>query len=226
MKLKDFSTKEKTVMSLVAVALGAAALIAMNIMSPGRSTPSEAETALAHPVASVIQLPTINSAAAAGSQTLNQVYPQLSAITAGLKVGPAASKAKAYVFFDTQCPHCAVLWDAAKPLLHDVEIVWVPVAFMNRASRSQGATILGATDPINAMGENESLVATGRSGISADSSAVNAYGAFIDRNTAVFNSFRGARDGVPYIVTKVNGEIRFTSGSMPTRELKQFLSLD
>lgn len=159
------------------------------------------------------------------SQKIEQAFTVIDDVVGGFKVGPAASKAKAYVFFDTQCPHCAVLWDAAKPLANEVEFVWVPVAFMNRASRSQGATIIGAEDPSARMSENEAMVVAGRSGITADSSLVKRYGNNVDKNTEFFNSFRAPNDGVPFIVTKVDGTYRQVSGSMGTARLRTFLGL-
>jgi thiol:disulfide interchange protein DsbG len=49
-----------------------------------------------------------------------------------------------YVFFDAQCPHCAALWVAAKPLKSQAKFVWIPVGILNAASTSQGATLLAA----------------------------------------------------------------------------------
>ena len=34
----------------------------------------------------------------------------------GFTVGSPMSARTVYVFFDPQCPHCAALWEAAKPL--------------------------------------------------------------------------------------------------------------
>ena len=39
-----------------------------------------------------------------------------------------------YVFFDPQCPHCGRLWETAKPLLGQIRVVWVPVAFITAKS--------------------------------------------------------------------------------------------
>lgn len=46
-----------------------------------------------------------------------------------------------YAFFDPQCPHCGCLWETTKPLLGQIRVLWMPVAFMTPKSATQGAAI-------------------------------------------------------------------------------------
>jgi thiol:disulfide interchange protein DsbG len=77
------------------------------------------------------------------------------------------SKRTVYIFFDAQCPHCAMLWESAKPLKSQAKFVWIPVGLLNAASTAQGATLLAAGDPVAAMDEHETSMRAGRGGISA-----------------------------------------------------------
>ena len=129
------------------------------------------------------------------------------------------------MFFDPQCPHCAHLWNAAQPLGASTRIVWIPIGMLSRASAPQGATILGAADPAKAMTENETSILNRQGGLTADSDAVARFKDKVAANTALSNSMRAKDDGVPFIVTKVNGEVRSQSGSLSTPQLKQFLGL-
>ena len=56
----------------------------------------------------------------------------------GFTVGSTMSTRTVYVFFDPQCPHCAVLWQAAKPLKSQAKFVWIPVGIINKTSVAPG----------------------------------------------------------------------------------------
>ena len=85
----------------------------------------------------------------------------------GFTVGSTMSTRTVYVFFDPQCPHCAVLWQAAKPLKSQAKFVWIPVGIINKTSVGQGATILAAKDPVAAMDEHETSILAKQGGIGA-----------------------------------------------------------
>jgi len=72
-----------------------------------------------------------------------------------------------YVFFDPQCPHCADLWESAKPLKAQAKFVWIPVGLVSKASTAQGATLLAAADPAAAMEAHETSMRAQSGGISA-----------------------------------------------------------
>ena len=55
---------------------------------------------------------------------------KIAAEAKGFDVGSTMSTRVVYVFFDPQCPHCAVLWDATKPLKSQARFVWIPVGLI------------------------------------------------------------------------------------------------
>ncbi|KWU19161.1 thioredoxin domain-containing protein [Burkholderia cenocepacia] len=157
--------------------------------------------------------------------TAAQAYDAIIKSGTGFAVGAADAKQTVYVFFDPQCPHCAHLWQAAQPLLDSVKFVWMPVGLLSRASAPQGATIIGAADPVKAMNENEQSIADQGNGITANSDAVSRLSAKVDMNSELFKKAASPDDGVPFIVTKVGGAVRIKSGALPTDQLKEFLGL-
>ncbi len=143
----------------------------------------------------------------------------------GFNVGSTMSTRVVYVFFDAQCPHCAALWAAAKPLKPQARFVWIPVGLLGEKSFSQGAAILAAPDPVAAMEQNEASVQDHTGGISAINMS-EAQIAPVKGNTQLFNGF--AFSGVPTIVGKhaVSGELVTLDGAMPTQLLAQRLGLN
>ena len=143
----------------------------------------------------------------------------------GFSVGSSMASRVVYVFFDAQCPHCAALWDASRPLRSQARFVWIPVGLINEKSLTQGAAILGAADPVAAMDQHETSLRTQQGGISAMGVA-DAGKAVVKRNTEVMNSF--GFGGVPTIVSKdpATGETRTMEGSMPTAMLAKRLGLN
>jgi thiol:disulfide interchange protein DsbG len=142
----------------------------------------------------------------------------------GFSVGPSMAARTVYVFFDPQCPHCAALWDAAKPLKSQARFVWLPVSLLNASSAPQGATLLAAADPVAAMDQHEKLLREQRGGITA-ASDIDAQKQVVARNTELFNRF--GLGGVPAIVARhaQTGELVVREGSMPTAALAAVLGL-
>jgi thiol:disulfide interchange protein DsbG len=143
----------------------------------------------------------------------------------GFNVGSAMSARTVYVFFDPQCPHCAALWDAARPLKSQARFVWIPVALINEKSAPQGAAILGAGDPIAMMDQHEASLRNKQGGISAMGVA-DAQKDMVKRNTELMNKF--GFGGVPTVVAKhaQSGQVVTLEGSMPTAMLAQRLGLN
>ncbi|MBG9390254.1 thioredoxin fold domain-containing protein [Caenimonas aquaedulcis] len=142
----------------------------------------------------------------------------------GFTVGSAMSVRTVYVFFDAQCPHCAVLWKFAKPLKSQAKFVWIPVRILNDASESQGAAILAAKDPVQAMDDHEASMAAKGGGISA-MEKLEEQRAQVKKNTQLFNKFGFA--SIPSIVAmnaKTNTLVTH-EGALPTAELAAFLGL-
>lgn len=142
----------------------------------------------------------------------------------GFTAGSLMSARTTYVFFDAQCPHCATLWEAAKPLQSQMKFVWIPVGVLNKASIAQGATILGAKDPVATMNEHESLLQARRGGITADTDLKDHQEA-VNQNTELLRSF--GVGSIPYVVGThaTTGEIVRIGGSMPTAALAARLGL-
>ncbi|WP_411882214.1 thioredoxin fold domain-containing protein [Polaromonas sp. YR568] len=142
----------------------------------------------------------------------------------GFVAGAQMSRRTVYVFFDAQCPHCAVLWQSAKPLRSQAKFVWIPVGLLNGASTSQGATLLAAGDPVAAMDEHEASMRAGRGGISAGSN-LDAQKDAVAKNTALMNKL--GFSAIPVIVGThaQTGAVVSREGSLSTAALADLLGL-
>ena len=142
----------------------------------------------------------------------------------GFNVGSTMATRVIYVFFDPQCPHCAVLWENVKPLKGQVRIVWIPVGLIGDKSVAQGAAILGAPDPATKMEENEASVRNQQGGIAA-MGVEDAQKDIVKANTALFTSF--GFSGVPTIVGKhaQTGGVVTIDGAVPAVTLAQKFGL-
>lgn len=71
--------------------------------------------------------------------------------------GSTKPKHIVYIFTDTDCPYCHVLWLATQPYLKkgDVQIRNIIVAVIAPTSLGRGAAVLTASDPAKAMRRNE-----------------------------------------------------------------------
>ncbi len=144
----------------------------------------------------------------------------------GFTVGAVMSANTVYVFFDPQCPHCGHLWQASTPLHRKVKFVWIPVAWINASSLSQGAALLTATNPLELMTEHEASLLAGKGGISAPSGVGSDIEQSIKSNTKLLNGF-GA-ESVPFIVVKnaVTGQTISKDGAMTTAALAEMIGVD
>jgi thiol:disulfide interchange protein DsbG len=142
----------------------------------------------------------------------------------GFAVGPAMSARTVYVFFDPQCPHCAALWESAKPLKSQARFVWIPVRVLNKTSEEQGASLLAAADPVKAMDEHEASMKVKGPGIQSGP-ATDAQRPAVTANTALMTRYGFA--SVPTIVAAhaQTGALSTHEGSMSTSELASFLGL-
>ena len=143
----------------------------------------------------------------------------------GFSVGAMMSANPVYVLFDPQCPHCGHLWQASLPLQSKVKFVWVPVAIMNAKSGPQGAALLSAANPVEAMTQHEQSLLSGTGGMSASASIPDELEQSIKGNTALFNSLR--IESVPYVLTKnlKTGQLVTRSGAMGTPELAELVGV-
>jgi len=144
----------------------------------------------------------------------------------GFTVGAVMSANTVYVFFDPQCPHCGHLWQASIPLHKKTKFVWIPVAWINASSLSQGAALLTAANPLELMTEHEALLLAGKGGISAPSGVGSDVEQAIKANTKLLSGF-GA-ESVPFIVVKNSrtGETISRDGAMTTADLANLIGID
>ena len=137
----------------------------------------------------------------------------------GFTVGPLMAANTVYVFFDPTCPHCATLWDNARPLAGKLRVVWIPIGWLQRSSEPQAATILSAPDPAAAMAENEASVLNRQGGITVSPSLSDEAVAKVKANTELFKQI--GEESVPLIVFKngKTGEYGSVAGAVPAEQL-------
>lgn len=161
-----------------------------------------------------------------GSVKTAESYDLLAKDGKGFAVGALMSSNTVYVLFDPQCPHCGHLWQASQPLLKKVKFVWVPVSIINATSTPQGAALLTAANPLEAMTAHETSILAGTGGTSASSSIADDVTAAIKKNTDILNLL--GITSVPHLVGKnaTTGAVVANTGSMETAALAQLLGLN
>jgi thiol:disulfide interchange protein DsbG len=155
-----------------------------------------------------------------------QPYEAVAAQGTGFTAGAMMSANTVYVMFDPQCPHCGHLWEASVPLHNKVKFVWMPVAFINAKSGSQGAALLTAANPAALMAEHEKSILAGGGGISAMGGAPVETERAIKKNTQLFNSM--GVESVPFILAKNlrTGQVVTHTGAFDSAALAEFLGIN
>lgn len=158
------------------------------------------------------------TAPAAAKLSPQEVYA-LAAKGSGFAVGPVMAANTVYVFFDPACPHCAHLWNAAKPLAGKMKVVWMPIQLLRNTSGPQGATILAAADPVAAMTQNEASVLAKGDGIAVPGSLPDEALNKVKANTELFH--QAGAESVPFIVYRnaKTGQYGAQAGAVGTEEL-------
>jgi thiol:disulfide interchange protein DsbG len=154
-----------------------------------------------------------------------QPYEAVATGGKGFSVGAMMSANPVYVMFDPQCPHCGELWEAARPLQSKVKFVWMPVSIIGSKSIKQGAALLAASNPAEAMAAHEKSILAGTGGMAVPASVPAELEDAVKKNTALFSSL--GVDSVPYILAKNlnTGSVVTNTGSMTTGELAAFLGV-
>ncbi|WP_372661822.1 DsbC family protein [Hydrogenophaga sp.] len=155
-----------------------------------------------------------------------QPFETVRTLGKGFTVGALMSTNTVYVLFDPQCPHCGHLWNATLPLQNKVKFVWMPVSFLSAKSLPQGAALLAAADPAQAMSAHEQLLLSGQGGMSASASVPQELEQAIKTNTQLLDSL--GVDSVPFIVAKHagTGRVVTSGGAMDTGALADLLGVD
>jgi thiol:disulfide interchange protein DsbG len=171
------------------------------------------------------ETPDATSASASTPVQQAQSYDAVAAQGKGFTVGAIMSANTVYVLFDPQCPHCGHLWQASVPLHKKVKFVWIPVAIMNAKSTAQGAALLTAGDPVEAMNAHEASILAGSGGMSASASVPDDIAQSLRNNTQLFNSM--GVESVPFIVAKnqQTGQVVTRNGALTTPALLEFLGM-
>ena len=143
----------------------------------------------------------------------------------GFSAGSSMAAHTVYVFFDPQCSHCNELWKAARPLTSRARFVWMPVGLLNDNSRTQGAALLAANDPVAAMDAHEMSMQARNGGIAAAVVGVDKQLAAVAANTALLT--RLGFVSIPTIVAThaQTGALVTHEGSMSTSALAALLGL-
>ena len=166
--------------------------------------------------------PTAATAAKPASQAVS--IAEIATQAKGFTVGAPMSAHTVYIFFDAECPHCADLWEAAKPLKTEARFVWIPVGVLNQASTDQGAAILASKDPAAAMDAHETSMRAQQGGIktTADTSVQKAE---VKKNTELMIRF--GFDAIPTIVATnaQTGALVTQEGASATPALAKLLGL-
>lgn len=128
---------------------------------------------------------------------------------------------KIIVFFDPQCIHCSKLFfNSQTEENKDINVVWIPVGFLNEKSIPQGAAILASQNQFEAMKSHEASFFSGQSGInSAMISPENLNK--IQKNNEAFSKIGAS--GVPYILKlDKKGNKLITGGELTPEYFKDF----
>ncbi len=167
--------------------------------------------------------PAAAPSAAAGAGATPVSLEAIAAEAQGFNVGSTMAARTVYAFFDPQCPHCAALWVAAKPLRSQARFVWIPVSLLNATSTAQGAALLAAPDPVAAMDAHEASMRDQRGGIAGGGDEARKQA--VKKNTELMTRF--GFNSVPTLVGKhaQTGELVTIEGSAPTSVLAQRLGL-
>lgn len=153
-----------------------------------------------------------------GAAVSDQEAYELAAQAHGFTVGALMAANTVYVLFDPNCPHCAELWAASRPLLGRLRMVWMPVALLGKTSAPLGAAILGAPDPEAAMAQNEAALLSRQDGLPLGNPAPEVL-AKVQANTELFQRLNA--ESVPLILFRHAGSGAFGrhAGSLTTAEL-------
>jgi len=168
--------------------------------------------------------PATPAAAPPSAALTTSSYDAVASKGKGFTVGSLMSAQAVYVIFEPQCPHCARLWQASLPLHDKVKFVWMPVSFSAK-SLPQGAALMTAADPVQAMSAHEELLLAGKGGMSAPADFAPDLEQAIKANGQLLTSL-GA-DSVPFLVAKDRrtGAIISHAGAMDTAALSQWMGL-
>lgn len=208
---------------------GALALMGgLGLVGCGDRTPAAAAVAPAQTPAVAQPIPIKSSsgpdsapgarASEMSGKPLADLYALITSKMHGFQSGNGKSTTAIVVVFDPQCPHCGRVWVESHRLNQEVHFAWMPVPLMNKDSLTQGAMLLGATDPIAFMTAHERLLLDNKGGAPLDQALFEKGKALIEVNRQLAVDVK--IDVVPMIFhKKASGEILMTKGGVRAEEL-------
>ena len=144
---------------------------------------------------------------------------------AGMTVGSPDAPDKAVVFFDTQCPHCATLWDQFTPLIAVARVHWVPVRILGPASMDQAVALLEHPRPMSAFEDHKTRLRRREpSSLVPSSGRAKALQAQVQESTDALVA-SGAKSVPTVFYLDAQGSLQRFSGAVPTSELRERLNL-
>jgi thiol:disulfide interchange protein DsbG len=161
-----------------------------------------------------------------GIADAGKAFDELSKKGLGFKLGSIGAPRIAYVMFDPKCPHCAALWEAAKPVAEKKEVLffWVPIGVVNKDSVALAASILDQPDQIAAMNETEKSIMAKQGGFKSETPPSEKAIRAVMSNVEIAITL--GLEEVPIIVVKNKaGTPIVSAGGLTTEKLNKLLSL-
>jgi thiol:disulfide interchange protein DsbG len=132
-----------------------------------------------------------------------------------------------YVFWDANCWYCHLTWKALQPYEKaGLQVRWVPVAYQKDNSAALAAAVMGASDRVAALRENETRYRAKSydGGIRAAAKVPDALAIELEENMTLMGRF--GMSGTPALVWKdASGRVRTNLGLPRLSELPAITGL-
>lgn len=99
----------------------------------------------------------VTTLAAEPARPVSRTEAVLTALPKAAWIAESEGRRVVYIFFDPNCPSCAMLYRNLRTLIEPLELQvrWIPVALVNTTSPGKVAAILQAPNPRAAFHRNE-----------------------------------------------------------------------
>ena len=136
--------------------------------------------------------------------------------------GPENPDRVVYTFTDMKCPYCKRQWRDMRPLLDDpdnrTQVRHVIVAVLRPGSYGEGAAVLAAEDPAQALAESQSQ----NQGLEPLDPVPEEIGQQLRENNALMQEF-GIRGTPATIFRDPNGKLQFAPGVVQPETLRKLV---
>ena len=148
---------------------------------------------------------------------LSPIMSEVEQTTIGFEQGNRDSENEFYVFVDPTCGYCQQVYAAFQTLLtqeNDIRIRWIPVGILGAAGENRASAVLGkGSDGFQML---QAFLARQAAAVSPEDVAKGQTAH--QNNVAMFRKLRF--DGVPAIVSRVNGEFQIKTGVADMTKLR------